>query len=56
MQALQKIFPKGMLMMLVASLPLGFFRAEVAIPMFLLAMVSLVRWLFKPENIVAGSE
>lgn len=55
MQALQKMFPKGMLIMLVASMLFGFLPPELSIPLFVVAMVPLFRWLYRPENIVKGN-
>ena len=55
LQALKKLFPKGMLIMFMASMIFGFLSAEIAILLFLLTMVPVVKWLFKPENIVKGN-
>ena len=52
-KALQKMFPKGLLVLLVASLPLSFLPAAIGVPLLAVVTAFLVRWTFKPENVVA---
>jgi len=52
MKALQKISPKGMLIIFIVSLFLYLLSPEVAMLIFLVIMVLFVKWLFKPENIL----
>ena len=54
-QALQKMFPKGLLIMLAATLTLGFIPAAIEVPLLVVVVIVLFRWLFKPENVVAGN-
>ena len=56
LHTLKKLFPKGMLIMFLVSMLFGFLNSVVAIILFLLAMVPVVKWLYKPENIVKGNK
>ena len=55
-QALQKMFTKGILIMVVATMLLSFLPPVVSWPIWLVVLVLVIRWTYKPENIVVGNE
>jgi hypothetical protein len=55
LHSLKKMFPKGILFLFLAFIPLSFLPPLIA--MLLIAVISIpfIKWLFKPENIVSGN-
>ena len=55
LQAMQKMYFKGILIMVLSGIPLNFLPPVIAVPFFLIVNFFLVKWVFKPENVVSGS-
>ena len=56
LQALQKMFLKGILIMMLAGIPLGLLPPVISIPAFIVVLMLLLKWVFKAENVVPGSK
>ena len=55
-QVMQKMFTKGILIMVVATVLLNFLPPLVSWPIWIIVLVLVLRWVSKPENIVVGNE
>ncbi len=53
--SMQKTFPKGILILTFSGLHFGFLPSVMSIAISIVVTFFLMKWVFKPENIVIGS-
>jgi len=56
LHAMQKMFPKGMFILLLLGIPFTFVPPVVTVVLIVTVSIPFIKWLYKPENIVFGEK
>ena len=54
-RSMQKFFPKGLIILILAGIPIEFFPVEISLALTILLAIPFFKWLLKPENIVINN-